>query len=94
MATLEAPYPSELYKWPIEVCVLGRPGLVRAGVGRERVTGEGREEGQAQDRARPDEEALVIHQELFLCFRISHPNIVALEDVHESPSHLYLAMEL
>ncbi|XP_021564041.1 calcium/calmodulin-dependent protein kinase type 1B isoform X2 [Carlito syrichta] len=26
--------------------------------------------------------------------RVSHPNIVALEDVHESPSHLYLAMEL
>lgn len=24
--------------------------------------------------------------------RVSHPNIVALEDVHESPSHLYLAM--
>lgn len=28
------------------------------------------------------------------CCRVSHPNIVALEDVHESPSHLYLAMEL
>ena len=26
--------------------------------------------------------------------RVSHPNIVALEDVLESPSHLYLAMEL
>jgi CaM kinase len=49
---------------------------------------------KAQDRALPDEEAPVIHQEPFLCFRISHPNIVALEDVHESPSHLYLAMEL
>lgn len=48
MATLEAPYPSELYKWPTEVCVLGRPGLVRAGVGREQGTGEGKE-GQAQD---------------------------------------------
>lgn len=35
MATLEAPYPSVLYKWPTEVCVLGRPGLVRAGIGRE-----------------------------------------------------------
>ena len=31
----------------------------------------------------------------FYCHcRVSHPNIVSLEDVHESPSHLYLAMEL
>lgn len=34
------------------------------------------------------------HKGFFLLCRVSHPNIVALEDVHESPSHLYLAMEL
>ncbi|XP_021079181.2 calcium/calmodulin-dependent protein kinase type 1B isoform X2 [Mesocricetus auratus] len=38
-------------------------------------------------------EALV-ENEIAVLRRISHPNIVALEDVHESPSHLYLAMEL
>ncbi|XP_022421612.1 calcium/calmodulin-dependent protein kinase type 1B isoform X3 [Delphinapterus leucas] len=38
-------------------------------------------------------EALV-ENEIAVLRRVSHPNIVALEDVHESPSHLYLAMEL
>ncbi|KAM6151634.1 calcium/calmodulin-dependent protein kinase type 1B [Rhynchocyon petersi] len=38
-------------------------------------------------------EALV-ENEIAVLRRDSHPNIVALEDVHESPSHLYLAMEL
>ncbi|XP_055123107.1 calcium/calmodulin-dependent protein kinase type 1B [Symphalangus syndactylus] len=38
-------------------------------------------------------EALV-ENEIAVLRRISHPNIVALEEVHESPSHLYLAMEL
>uniref|UniRef100_A0A2K5BY20 Calcium/calmodulin-dependent protein kinase type 1B n=1 Tax=Aotus nancymaae TaxID=37293 RepID=A0A2K5BY20_AOTNA len=38
-------------------------------------------------------EALV-ENEIAVLRRISHPNIVALEDVHESPSHLYLAVEL
>lgn len=27
-------------------------------------------------------------------FRIKHENIVALEDIYESPSHLYLVMQL
>nr|XP_058906006.1 calcium/calmodulin-dependent protein kinase type 1B isoform X2 [Kogia breviceps] len=38
-------------------------------------------------------EALV-ENEIAVLRRVNHPNIVALEDVHESPSHLYLAMEL
>lgn len=31
-----------------------------------------------------------------LCFpfRIKHENIVALEDIYESPNHLYLVMQL
>lgn len=40
------------------------------------------------------EGAAAAHKGFFLPCRVSHPNIVALEDVHESPSHLYLAMEL
>ncbi|KAL0588413.1 Calcium/calmodulin-dependent protein kinase type 1B [Plecturocebus cupreus] len=44
-------------------------------------------------KALPGKEALV-ENEIAVLRRISHPNIVALEDVHESPSHLYLAMEL
>lgn len=27
-------------------------------------------------------------------FRIKHENIVALEDIYESPNHLYLVMQL
>ncbi|XP_006877282.1 PREDICTED: calcium/calmodulin-dependent protein kinase type 1B [Chrysochloris asiatica] len=36
----------------------------------------------------------LVENEIAVLRRVSHPNIVALEDVHESPSHLYLAMEL
>uniref|UniRef100_A0A8C6EJ84 Calcium/calmodulin-dependent protein kinase type 1B n=1 Tax=Microcebus murinus TaxID=30608 RepID=A0A8C6EJ84_MICMU len=38
-------------------------------------------------------EALV-ENEIAVLHRVSHPNIVSLKDVHESPSHPYLAMEL
>lgn len=32
---------------------------------------------------------------VFRCsFRIKHENIVALEDIYESPNHLYLVMQL
>ena len=31
---------------------------------------------------------------LFFSFRIKHENIVALEDIYESPNHLYLVMQL
>ncbi|XP_045701386.1 calcium/calmodulin-dependent protein kinase type 1B isoform X2 [Phyllostomus hastatus] len=44
-------------------------------------------------KALQGKEALV-ENEIAVLRRVSHPNIVALEDVHESPSHLYLAMEL
>lgn len=30
----------------------------------------------------------------FFSFRIKHENIVALEDIYESPNHLYLVMQL
>lgn len=30
----------------------------------------------------------------FFTFRIKHENIVALEDIYESPNHLYLVMQL
>lgn len=30
----------------------------------------------------------------FFFFRIKHENIVALEDIYESPNHLYLVMQL
>ena len=31
---------------------------------------------------------------VFFSFRIKHENIVALEDIYESPNHLYLVMQL
>lgn len=41
---------------------------------------------------------LIILTLLFVCaffsFRIKHENIVALEDIYESPNHLYLVMQL
>lgn len=36
-----------------------------------------------------------LSQLLLTCFcRIKHENIVALEDIYESPDHLYLIMQL
>ncbi|XP_051824182.1 calcium/calmodulin-dependent protein kinase type 1B [Antechinus flavipes] len=37
---------------------------------------------------------VAVENEIAVLKKVSHPNIVALEDVHESSSHLYLAMEL
>lgn len=31
---------------------------------------------------------------VYFFFRIKHENIVALEDIYESPNHLYLVMQL
>ncbi|KAM5146622.1 calcium/calmodulin-dependent protein kinase type 1B [Mantella aurantiaca] len=36
----------------------------------------------------------VVENEIAVLKKIDHKNIVALEDIYESPSHLYLAMEL
>ncbi|XP_018430383.1 PREDICTED: calcium/calmodulin-dependent protein kinase type 1B [Nanorana parkeri] len=36
----------------------------------------------------------VVENEIAVLKKIAHKNIVALEDIYESPSHLYLAMEL
>ena len=33
-------------------------------------------------------------ESLSVSFRIKHENIVALEDIYESPDHLYLIMQL
>lgn len=52
MATLEAPYPSVLYKWPTEVCVLGKPGLVRVGLVGNGGPGEEKGTGSEQSSSR------------------------------------------
>ncbi|KAG9477821.1 hypothetical protein GDO78_013023 [Eleutherodactylus coqui] len=36
----------------------------------------------------------VVENEIAVLKKINHKNIVALQDIHESPTHLYLAMEL
>lgn len=37
---------------------------------------------------------LTPYAHFFFPFRIKHENIVALEDIYESPNHLYLVMQL
>lgn len=72
--------PPHLPWWPQE-----RPGLVSAWLDWARLGGSKEVAGLPSGGP----------QGTSLCrCRVSHPNIVALEDVHESPSHLYLAMEL
>lgn len=40
------------------------------------------------------EKKIISSYHILYFFRIKHENIVALEDIYESPNHLYLVMQL